>query len=366
MPASASDGYASAASFLGTAIGVAARGAAMTASASLPLPRRRGDAAAGAGNAVDVAAIDVDKNRGKARASSGKGRPLVLPAKVQRKRNAAAVVAPLVFALLLACLLLYGWQNKDEGQLSPDSGLGYWLGIAGGSAMLLLLGYPLRKRVASLKMLGSVTGWFRLHMMLGIIGPALILLHSNFKLGSLNSNVALLAMLVVAGSGLVGRYLYGHIHLGLYGRRAHIGELQAEVEALKGAIEGALSLPAEMFAVLDAHAERANTRGSGVLASLSNLLALRWRSKRMRGQLLRAAERHIGVEGKRFGPSWRVRRGHVRRLRQLLEQYFAAVNKTAAFVLYERLFALWHVLHLPLFAILVFAAIIHVLAVHLY
>ena len=53
-------------------------------------------------------------------------------------------------------------------------------------------------------------------------------------------------------------------------------------------------------------------------------------------------------------------------LRNLLKQYFAAVNKTAAFVFYERLFALWHVLHLPLFAILVFAAIIHVLAVHLY
>jgi hypothetical protein len=262
--------------------------------------------------------------------------------------------------------LLYGWQNRDEGQLSPDSGLGYWLGIAGASAMLLLLGYPLRKRVASLNILGSVTGWFRIHMMLGVIGPALILLHSNFKLGSLNSNVALLAMLVVAGSGLVGRYLYGRIHLGLYGRRAHIGELQAEVEALKGAIESALALPVEVFAVLDAHAERASKRGSGVLASLGNLLALRWHSKRVRGQLLRAAERHIGVEGKRLGSSWRVRRGHVRRLRNLLKQYFAAVNKTAAFVFYERLFALWHVLHLPLFAILVFAAIIHVLAVHLY
>jgi hypothetical protein len=338
----------------------------MTASASLPLPGRRKDATAATGKVADVAAIEVDKNRGQARASSAKGRPRVLPAKARRKRNPAALLAPLIFALLVASLLLYGWQNRDEGQLSPDSGLGYWLGIAGASAMLLLLGYPLRKRVASLKILGSVTGWFRIHMMLGVIGPALILLHSNFKLGSLNSNVALLAMLVVAGSGLVGRYLYGRIHLGLYGRRAQIGELQAEVEVLKGAIEGALPLPAEVFAVLDAHAERASARGSGVLAALGNLLALRWRSKRVRGQLLRAAERHIGLAGKRLGSSWRVRRAHVRRLRKLLKQYLAAVNKTAAFVFYERLFALWHVLHLPLFAILVFAAIIHVLAVHLY
>jgi hypothetical protein len=48
------------------------------------------------------------------------------------------------------------------------------------------------------------------------------------------------------------------------------------------------------------------------------------------------------------------------------EGHLAAVNKTAAFVFYERLFALWHVLHVPLFALLLFAAVIHVVAVHLY
>jgi hypothetical protein len=33
---------------------------------------------------------------------------------------------------------------------------------------------------------------------------------------------------------------------------------------------------------------------------------------------------------------------------------------------YERLFALWHVLHLPLFFMLLVAGIAHVIAVHLY
>lgn len=54
------------------------------------------------------------------------------------------------------------------------------------------------------------------------------------------------------------------------------------------------------------------------------------------------------------------------RARTLLQQYLAAVNKTAAFVFYERLFGLWHVLHLALFAILLFAAVIRRVAVHLY
>ena len=46
--------------------------------------------------------------------------------------------------------------------------------------------------------------------------------------------------------------------------------------------------------------------------------------------------------------------------------HLAAVKKAAAFALYERLFGLWHVLHLPLFVILVLAAGIHVVAAHLF
>jgi hypothetical protein len=44
----------------------------------------------------------------------------------------------------------------------------------------------------------------------------------------------------------------------------------------------------------------------------------------------------------------------------------AAVRKAAAFAFYERLFRLWHVLHLPLFFILIMAAVIHIVAAHLF
>ena len=49
-----------------------------------------------------------------------------------------------------------------------------------------------------------------------------------------------------------------------------------------------------------------------------------------------------------------------------LNRYFYYVARAEAFTLYERLFALWHLLHLPLFILLVFAALTHVVAVHLY
>jgi hypothetical protein len=272
----------------------------------------------------------------------------------------------LAFALALTAALVVGWHNSEEGHLTPETGIGYWLGVAGASAMVLLLLYPLRKRMKLLRALGSVSGWFRLHMMLGLVGPTLILFHSNFSLGSLNSNLALFSMLTVAASGLVGRYLYGRVHMGLYGRRAKLDELLIDVANLKNAVAGDLPSLDELVNALDAYAERAVLGRSGAASSFLALVGLRLRSPGQRARLMREAEQHIHLEGKQRGWPRRVRRKRVRELRRLLRQYFAAVNKAAAFAFYERLFALWHVLHLPLFILLVLAAIVHVIAVHLY
>jgi hypothetical protein len=274
--------------------------------------------------------------------------------------------AAYAFAGLLTGILFAGWHDRDEGYLTPDAGLGYWLGITGASAMLLLLIYPLRKRMSSLRGLGSVTGWFRVHMLLGLIGPALILFHCNFKLGSLNSNVALFCMLTVAGSGLIGRYLYSRIHLGLYGRRAQIDDLLNDVRQLKSAIEGEHSLPAIIYSTLDAHVARALAERRGAVSSLIALVGYRLRSPGERAQLMDVIERHFFSEAQRRGWSWRTRRRHLRDLRLLLRHYFVAVNRAAAFAFYERLFALWHILHMPLFVLLILAAIVHVVGAHLY
>src|SRR5437016_6157407 len=56
-----------------------------------------------------------------------------------------ASVASLAFSIAIVAALWIGWRNRDDGDLTPESGLGYWLGIAGSALMLLLLLYPLRK-----------------------------------------------------------------------------------------------------------------------------------------------------------------------------------------------------------------------------
>jgi hypothetical protein len=142
-----------------------------------------------------------------------------------------------------ALVLIIGIQLPVAHYLSPKSGLGYAIGIVGGSLILAQLLYAVRKRVRSLRWLGSVPGWFQTHMMMGIIGPVCILIHCGFSLGATNSNIALFSMLTVAGSGIFGRYFYSKIHHGLYGRKASLSELQERASELQERSTKLLMMP---------------------------------------------------------------------------------------------------------------------------
>jgi hypothetical protein len=55
-----------------------------------------------------------------------------------------------------------------------------------------------------------------------------------------------------------------------------------------------------------------------------------------------------------------------RAVSRYIDRRLQSVRSVVGFHLYERLFALWHVLHLPLFFMLLVAGVVHVIAVHVY
>ena len=55
-----------------------------------------------------------------------------------------------------------------------------------------------------------------------------------------------------------------------------------------------------------------------------------------------------------------------RAARRLVQRYVNGVVRVAQFGAYERLFALWHVAHVPFVYLLVISAVVHVFAVHAY
>ncbi|HWN52969.1 MAG TPA: hypothetical protein VNO18_24665 [Xanthobacteraceae bacterium] len=178
--------------------------------------------------------------------------------------------------------------------------------------------------------------------------------------------MALAAMLIVAGSGIVGRYLYGKIHLGLYGRKVVVQEILADADALKGLIGAGLPVADRVVAQLNAFAQQGTASPKGVLTGLFLLPTIGWRARAVRARLIADARRVIAVEGKKLGWSRKARRQQLAGVADLVSLHVAAVKKAAAFALYERLFRLWHVFHLPLFFLLVIAAIIHIFAAHFF
>lgn len=270
-----------------------------------------------------------------------------------------------VLFLCVTVILLAGWYARDESNLTAETGLGYYLGIIGGVLMLMLLLYPLRKTKRFMRSWGPIKYWFGTHMVFGVLGPALILFHANFGLGSFNSQVALYSMLLVAGSGLIGRYFYVKIHYGLYGKRANLKGLRRDLQLTKGKFGKRFVLSKKIARHLKALESRAIIRRSfigGLLYLPVILVRARWTYFVVMRCLMHDLKKQAKVKG------WdaKIRNALIVDARRSAKYYVTYVRKVAEFNVYERMFSLWHILHFPLFIMLVISAIVHVIAVHLY
>ena len=262
------------------------------------------------------------------------------------------ILSAFVLTVVIAALV-FGYLSRHDTSINPHHGIGYGLGIIGGVLMLVLLGYPIRKQIrGNNHAMGSVGVWFRFHMLLGLFGPLAILYHARFSWGALNSAFALGAMIVVACSGLVGRFFYSRVHRGYSVRKLEIRELKQEMEAMLHDLEVRGVDCATVEQVLHPFEARAVAAGANFWSSAAAVVSL--------GYATRLAERQMV----RTLPA--LHDEHGQDLHDLITTYFEVVRRAAEFAFYDRLLRLWHLLHLPLFILLVLAAVLHVVAVHMY
>jgi len=270
-----------------------------------------------------------------------------------------------LFSIFVTFALLAGWSGRDNSYLSAADGIGYALGIIGGSLMLLLLLYPLRKQLKAMQGWGKIKYWFQLHMIFGVLGPVLIVFHSNFGLGSTNSNLALFSMLIVASSGLIGRFFYTKIHFGLYGHKASLKELRQDLQLTKGNLGAHISLSPRIVKLLKKY-EAFLLKKRFFVSHLIFLPIITFRAY-MTARHIRWSVTH-DLKKQAYANNW----GHEmladfkQQAKEYLTDYFFCLRKTSQLGLFTRLFSWWHVLHLPLFIMLVVTGIVHVIAVHMY
>jgi hypothetical protein len=224
----------------------------------------------------------------------------------------------------------------------------------------------MRKRLKFMSKWLSVKFWFRLHMVFGVLGPVLVMMHSSYHLGSLNGRIALFSMLTVAISGLFGRYFYSRIHYGLYGRKATFASLRADSIELNHKLGPLFKLQPKAKQQLSDYEQHVLHPPRGMITSFIHWLSMRFTASSLYPAVIRSLNKKLLDAA--YLKDWdkaKVRRKQLR-LRRMLLEHRKLLRQILELHFYEQLFAIWHLLHMPLFIMMVVTALVHVYAVHAY
>jgi hypothetical protein len=268
--------------------------------------------------------------------------------------------------LLLFSLIAAAWQISQLRLFKPTDDVGYWIGVVGGSLMLALFTYPMRKYLRFMQNWGQVKAWFWFHLGLGIGGPWLILVHSQFRIGSLNAGVALYSMAVVVASGVVGRFIHVRIHRGLNGERTSLRELRERAGLVEDNARSRLHFCPAVEERLLAFEQRELHSQPGWATHLRQVTLLPLQQWLTYLRCVRDLRKPLHQLAGQYQWSASELRRRKRRARRLVDHYLNAVVRVAQYGAYERVFALWHLAHLPFVYLLVISAVVHVIAVHAY
>lgn len=107
-------------------------------------------------------------------------------------------------AITAAATALYVWYARQwPGGPAGRTWPGMAFGVAGTLLMLVAGMLSARKKTLRLRW-GSLSGWLRAHIWLGLLSVPLIFFHTAFRWGGLLEQILLAVFLVVIASGIVG------------------------------------------------------------------------------------------------------------------------------------------------------------------
>jgi hypothetical protein len=146
-----------------------------------------------------------------------------------------------VGGLVTVLLLFTPGFLLHEAPRFPGSFTGTLLGIVAAILMVLLLSYPLIKRLPWLRRhvtanvgMGAVLSF---HVYAGALGAVLGILHTGHKFESPLGIMLVTAMLVTILSGFAGRYYLVHLSATLREQKAALDQLRAEYDRVAAALQ---------------------------------------------------------------------------------------------------------------------------------
>lgn len=270
----------------------------------------------------------------------------------------------LTVLLIIFTIVIAAWVVWDQRYFHSDSDLVYNMGLYGGIMLLTTLLYSLRKRIRFLKKLGEMSRWYYAHLLMGVVGPVLIIFHSSFTMKSLNSSVALISMLCIIASGIFGRYIYTRIGYRVHGRLLAIRHteerLAKSMQKYQGEAADAINQSLSVLTML-------------VVNMPQSLFHLPVRFFSLRAKAAKCyvdGIRQVSVMLKQRAEEqeWDKLTYHAEfdKEKRLLREHVNALVKIGQLHFYERLLVGWRIFHIPLIFILFISGSVHVFAVHWY
>lgn len=278
------------------------------------------------------------------------------------KGGVSGFVAPPL--LLLTALTMWGadyyfaplgdrMRHDLHAYLRPSGMVGQTAGLLTFAGFLFLWLYPMRKKLgAAGAWMGRIPKWLDVHIMVGLTLPLLGAVHAAWRFDGV-IGLGYWAMLIVATSGLVGRYVYSRIPRNRSGLELDAEQLAQQRRQLLLELMEITGLEREVVESTLA-ADPVPPRGSNVGATFVRMVR---DDLRRRVAVRELRRRWTALEGADVDTEKLREVARLARRQMALTQQARLLGET------QRIFRHWHTLHRPVAITALLAVTIHVLVV---
>ncbi len=235
----------------------------------------------------------------------------------------------------------------------PSGYVGQTAGLLTLFLFLFLWLYPVRKRLRFLAWTGPLGRWLDVHVVVGLLVPVVGAVHAAWRFEGL-IGLGYAAMLVVALSGVVGRYLYVRIPRARDGLELSREEVAGERRRLTGEIVASTALPPELVLGLLSPAA-APAPGDNIFAIIARMVSDDFARRR--------ATRKLVTYWRRTAPAVPPDRARLRRVSRLARREMAFSQQIRMLDHTNRVFRFWDTAHRPFAATAFLAVTVHVIVV---
>lgn len=261
--------------------------------------------------------------------------------------SALVILVTIVVGILLYIGYNYYSIPLEERHFHPlnqslkASGIiGHGLGIIG--SLLILLGvftYMLRKRLRIFSRMGILKHWLEFHIFLCTLGPVLILFHTTFKFGGIVA-VSFWSMVAVFLSGIVGRYIYLQIPRSIEGRELTLREMEDQIAEMNKQLRQSVILDESIYEITYYSPDELKKQDGY------------WKKRREEKAVLRRLRSEL--------KSQHIPANKSAQIVQTFKDELSLKKRIDRLMTMQKLFAYWHVAHLPFALIMLVVMVIHI------